>query len=614
MIGQQTLKKDLIKRLILASSIPILIAGVLSFFYLTDKITDNIRTKNELLAKAAAGETRGIIREPYIIIKEIITLLSAHAHDYEDISGFLDNSVKRSEFFEIIYLLDRQGKVLNVGLSEQLSKKRDDFIGLDLSGHNFFIKSGPGSYAQWSDIFLSPATGHVSLSVSVSFEDMVLVGNFSIEHLHKLTKRLQAGENITTAIVDNKGVLIFHPDKELVDQHLNLSNIEPVQKALTGQTGTYPYEFQDVKYIGSVSKITETGWLVLVSQGYDYAYESVYKVGNIFLGGLIAAVLFVTLLAIMMSKKIIDPLTHLRKSARSVADGKYDSDIPKQGYSEIEDLAGSFRNMASAIQNRETRLKNSEEKLKQLNVELSTKNKELEQVVYVTSHDLRTPLVNIEGFSKELNRSCDELTAILKSDRVPEDLKDKVDTILDKDIPESLKFISKSAVKMDSLLSGLLRLSRIGRTELRIEQLDMNSLMLDITSTFEFQVKQTGTKIEVTDLPPCSGDEIQLSQVFANLIDNALKYIRSKHKGVIKISGHKESDRSVYCIEDNGIGIATDYTEKIFDIFHQLNPDTSSGEGLGLTIVQRAVERNHGKIWVESEPGKGSRFFVSLPV
>jgi signal transduction histidine kinase len=115
-------------------------------------------------------------------------------------------------------------------------------------------------------------------------------------------------------------------------------------------------------------------------------------------------------------------------------------------------------------------------------------------------------------------------------------------------------------------------------------------------------------------LPPCIGDRSQIDQVFSNLIDNALKYLDPSRPGLILITGHKNHKQVIYCVKDNGIGIAPEHHEKIFDIFHQITPSESKGEGLGLSIVQKIIERHEGKIWIKSEPGKGSNFFLSLPL
>ncbi|HLP62414.1 MAG TPA: ATP-binding protein, partial [Candidatus Deferrimicrobium sp.] len=99
----------------------------------------------------------------------------------------------------------------------------------------------------------------------------------------------------------------------------------------------------------------------------------------------------------------------------------------------------------------------------------------------------------------------------------------------------------------------------------------------------------------------------------SNLLDNALKYLDKKRPGKISITGRRKENTVFYCVEDNGIGISPEHQKKVFEIFHRLNPEDTQGEGLGLAIVNKIVTRNNGKVWVESEPGKGSRFYVSLP-
>ncbi len=259
-----------------------------------------------------------------------------------------------------------------------------------------------------------------------------------------------------------------------------------------------------------------------------------------------------------------------------------------------------------------TEQKRSEETKERLSNELINKNKELEQMIRIVSHDLRSPLVNIQGFSNELKISCKQIQEIIK-ENMPDGLSEELLPILDEEIPEILEYIMLSVSKIDSLLSGLSRISRLGRTSLNIEKIDMNKLIENVIGTFEFQIKQNEINLIIDPLPNCVGDESQVNQVFSNLISNAIKYRDPNKNAIIHISGYEDDGKAIYFVEDNGIGISPEHQEKIFDMFYRLDPKSTQGDGLGLNIVRKILDRHNGKVWVESEYGKGSRFYVSLP-
>jgi PAS domain S-box-containing protein len=260
-----------------------------------------------------------------------------------------------------------------------------------------------------------------------------------------------------------------------------------------------------------------------------------------------------------------------------------------------------------------TERKLSEEKLSAMAQSLAEKNKELESIVYVASHDLRSPLVNIQGFSRELEHSCRRVGELLRDASVAGDRAAELETLIREEVPEALNYIRAGAEKIDTLLSGLLRFSRLGRAALRIERLDVNHVLAGILGAMEFQIQRAGARVRIEALPDCLGDAAQINQVFSNLLDNALKYLDPRRPGEITVSGHGENGRSLYAVRDNGRGIAAEHQARVFEIFHRLNPSQGEGEGLGLTIAQRSLERQNGRLWVESEAGVGSTFFVSLP-
>lgn len=267
-----------------------------------------------------------------------------------------------------------------------------------------------------------------------------------------------------------------------------------------------------------------------------------------------------------------------------------------------------------AIRTDITKRKADEEEMKRIAAELAEKNKELEAIVYTVSHDLRSPLVNVQGFGKQLQRACDAITAAAdaagESGAVPAaQLKHPIRVA----IPQALRFINAGVAKMESLLAGLLRYSRLGRVALTIRPVNMNGLLADILAAMKYQLDEAKAEVRVENLPICEGDPVQTSQVFSNLIDNALKYRDPAKTLRIHVRGVVREGQAIYEIADNGLGIALQHQAKVFEIFHRLNPDATSGEGLGLTIAQRVLERQNGRIWVESLPGNGSTFFVSLP-
>lgn len=226
--------------------------------------------------------------------------------------------------------------------------------------------------------------------------------------------------------------------------------------------------------------------------------------------------------------------------------------------------------------------------------ELGKQNAELERFTYTVSHDLRSPLVTIKGFIGMLNQ----------------DLKDsRPDKIQD-----DLERISGATEKMDALLSELLELSRIGRIVNPPEKVNLARVVQDALDTDEERIRSNEVTVKYpADLPSVYGDRIRLREVFENLIDNAAKYMGEQIKPTIEIGIRNQAGEQIIFVKDNGLGIESEYQEKIFGLFEKLDP-RSEGTGIGLALVKRIIETHGGRIWVESEGlGKGSAFCFTLP-
>lgn len=243
---------------------------------------------------------------------------------------------------------------------------------------------------------------------------------------------------------------------------------------------------------------------------------------------------------------------------------------------------------------------------------LLEKNKELEGYVYITSHDLRSPLVNIQGFSARLNKQTEQLADLLRAVRAEDELRTQIDSIIKTKIPDTLDYIFNNVSKMDKMLNGLLQISRTGRLPMNIQRVDMNGLINKVIRYFEFQITEIEASVTVDHLPECYGDENLLNQLFANLIGNSIKYKHPERKLNIHISGQKNHDKVTYCVADNGIGIARNYHQKIWNVFFRVDVRSIPGDGIGLNLARQIVEKHKGKITLNSTEGKGCTFCVEL--
>ena len=251
--------------------------------------------------------------------------------------------------------------------------------------------------------------------------------------------------------------------------------------------------------------------------------------------------------------------------------------------------------------------------IKQVEELIKSKNKELENYLYVASHDLRSPLINIQGFSQRLEDITNECSDIIGNLVVSNDDKEKFKSIFQEEIPKNLKFIFNGVEKMDKLITGLLQISRTGRINMSVRKVNMRELLDDVINTFAFEIKETGTSVEIKEIHDCYGDYDLLHQLFANLVSNAIKYRSGERVLELKISSEMKFRKIVYCVKDNGIGIDEGHLKRIWDVFFQVNPKTNlNGEGIGLSIVKRIVDKHRGKVWIETIIGDGSKFYVEL--
>jgi light-regulated signal transduction histidine kinase (bacteriophytochrome) len=231
---------------------------------------------------------------------------------------------------------------------------------------------------------------------------------------------------------------------------------------------------------------------------------------------------------------------------------------------------------------------------KQMDDEIKRSNESLEQFAYVASHDLQEPLRVMSNYSQLLEKRY----------------KGK----LDKDADDFIGFIVDAARRMQKLISDLLEYSRLGRKENPVTEVDSNKLVDNVIKNLSETIKSTGATVTHGNLPVVNIPESGFMQLFQNLIGNALKF-HGKEPLKITISAEKKDTEWKFGVHDNGIGIEPQYKDRIFQIFQRLHSlHEYPGTGIGLAICKKIVENHGGRIWVESEAGKGSTFYFTIPI
>ncbi|WP_244552345.1 sensor histidine kinase [Allosphingosinicella indica] len=259
---------------------------------------------------------------------------------------------------------------------------------------------------------------------------------------------------------------------------------------------------------------------------------------------------------------------------------------------------------------------NLEDAVEERTVDLQRANDEIQRFAYIVSHDLRSPLVNVMGFTAELDTARQQITRYFDeaSANDPELAKSDAAIAAHEDLPEAIGFIRSSTQKMDRLINAILQLSRQGRRTLAPEPIDMNAMVLGIADMLQHRTSEAGAEIRIEGkLPAIETDRLAIEQIFQNLIENAVKYLKPGRAGVVTVRGRRDGKRLLYEVEDNGRGIDPRDHERVFDLFRRSGQQDQPGEGIGLAHVRALAYRLGGLISCESELDRGALFRLSLP-
>jgi signal transduction histidine kinase len=489
-----------------------------------------------------------------------------------------------------------------------------------LGDRAYFIRARDQRRFAVGEYQIGRVSGKASVNLAYPVDDLAgqsLVGvvfvALDLEGLNQLAARADLREGETLTVVDRQGTVLVHYGQpghiDLIGR--SLAGHDPVRRMLDHGTETKSMAKgpDGVMRLYASTPLRRTGGLadahVFVGIPVDEAYaaanrmlaQSLGFLGVVSVLAFVAAWAFGDFFVLRQVRGLVQAAQRLRHGDLSARSGVSHST------GELGDLARGFDEMAVALEQRVEDLQKTKEELKRLNeeleqrviertLELKRSNEDLEQFAYVASHDLQEPLRMITSYMQLL--------------------KQRYSAQLDRSGNEFVDFALDGATRMQRLITDLLAYSRVGTRGQPFESVDLGEIVRRTLQNLEVAVQETGAQVTTDALPTVAGDPVQLTQLFQNLVANALKF-RGESRPRVHITAERNGTAWHLRVRDNGIGISSQDFERIFVIFQRLHHrDKYTGTGIGLAICKKIVERHGGRIWVESSPGHGTTFHFTL--
>lgn len=433
----------------------------------------------------------------------------------------------------------------------------------------------------------------------------VLLASLNLEKYMQLRATSLPRKTAVIALMDDKGtILTWHPDGEkLRGTSIADSPLFRFARERHGEEVREDFEVGGVSRIwaaSALSELPEAGLHVLVGVAKKDLLASANR--NLSQG---LAILAVVSLLVFAGAWALVELGIRRQVARVIAAvsrfgrGDFGTRIGKPyPRGEMGDLMAALDHDFELMQAQRDAIQqlnaDLERRVAERTAQLETSNKELEDFTYTVSHDLRTPLRAIDGFSRILE----------------EDYGGK----LDDEARRLIGVVRENTRKMGQLIDDLLTFSRLGRNPIAATSINMETLARSALAEIDAPAAAGRARIEIHALPEAWGDPAPIKQVWINLLSNAVKFSGKREQPVIEVSGRKNAAEIVYCVKDNGVGFDMKYYDKLFGVFQRLHGnDEFPGTGVGLAIVRRVVSRHGGRAWAEGKMGEGAAFYFSLP-
>ncbi|OGS17845.1 MAG: hypothetical protein A3J83_08595 [Elusimicrobia bacterium RIFOXYA2_FULL_40_6] len=583
--------------------IPIIFVSMITFHNYTNSIEDTRFSQMRYLTVIKAERI-----EAYFNNLKADIEIAANSKGTE----FLDNLFKQLESsinLNAIMIIDKKGKItyeknshshrIDLLVSEEIHKKE---LEAGKKGVHFSdIYSDNNSTSGFSMMITAPILdSRKVLSGVVAFEvDMAPIYKL----IQDVTGLGETGETLIGKKFGNE-VIYLNPlrndPQTTLKKRVTIGGSvgRPIQEASTGKKGFGEYfDYRGVKVIAAWQYIPSLDWGVVAKIDYREAFADIENLKKLVILILCIVIFLSGIMAISLAQSVSAPIKKLTEGAEIIGSGNLDYKVGTCMKDEIGTLSRSFDKMTGDLKkitaSRDeldteiTERKKAEEELKAL-------NKELEAFTYSVSHDLRSPLRAIDGFSKILM----------------EEYNDK----LNDEGRRQFNIISANIKRMGELIDDLLELSRLGRKEITCSSINLKDILFSVINELKSNIIKRNIDFQIKEIPEAAVDRVLIKQVFINLLTNALKFTSHKNNAIIEIGGNVEGNKAIYYIKDNGVGFDMQYAHKLFGIFQRLHgQEEFEGTGIGLAIVKRIINKHGGEVWAQGKVNEGATFYFSLP-
>jgi PAS domain S-box-containing protein len=345
--------------------IPVVAIGLVFLVHFAPQVHKDIEERQKSVATAVVVQVEAYFSVATRELGALSRLLKAGLRDGKELDAMLDAHAGTSDFYEAIYLTDRNGRVISIGLPLAAQSGRDNFVGLDLSRRDFMRDAHQRGQPVWSNSFLSPVSGRLAIAVAVPMGEQTLVGEVAVSPMPALAMRLTENTPLSVMMLDRQDQLVAHSANAYADQQLNLGHLPIVR--LARQTGDHhlsDFLFNGVQLVGEARPVNGPDWLVIVAQPHAIAYAPIDSVWMRISAGLALAIVAALAAAVWAARVITQRFQHYNAQARALADGSYDLPWIDSNIVEFNQLRDNMRRMAHAVQAREAAMTQAQEELR----------------------------------------------------------------------------------------------------------------------------------------------------------------------------------------------------------------------------------------------------------